>query len=43
MTLFIDEKIDIDKFERMYEIESEKEMLDIFEREKSITPFIATN
>lgn len=43
MTLFIDEKIDIDEFEKMYEIESEKEMLDIFEREKSITPFIATN
>jgi hypothetical protein len=43
MLLFIKDKINIEEFNAMYEIESEKDMLDIFEKEKSITPFIAKN
>lgn len=43
MSLYINDKINLVEFESMYKIQSEKEMLDIFEREKSITPFIAKN
>lgn len=41
--LFINDEVNIEEFQSMYEIKSEKDMLDIFEKVKSITPFIAKN
>ena len=41
--LFLENKITLERFEEMYKIKSEKEMINIFEKEKLITPFFAHN